>query len=318
MLSWTIISVIGVLLATIGITVDKFLLKRHKNKLYEISVSWWYRLSETRIPNLPRLMISVGLNFFLLIWTNRSTLTKVLILLTSIVLYTFLIILGKYETLNKGGYPIAFMDSINLFISDISYPRNLRDFVIIIFLNLVCDLASISLTIKSLEKLNTTISKKTIFYSVRNLTIILMLSYTMGIVGSILGDPFLLGGDEPVQLAHLLIINLPYDFVMEYWNQIIGLHIGNIYFVAILLHYWITWGNLFLSFSTFAPILIFTFVTLFLLFAKVSLLFFKKCLIYFFERVAEDEPEKLQPFTLTATLLTFIAVFAKTVESLFF
>jgi len=58
-------------------------------------------------------------------------------------------------------------------------------------------------------------------------------------------------------------------------------------------------------------------VLLLLLVSRTIVGFGKRVLLYFFERVTEDAPERLIPFTLTATLLAVLALLAKTLDHLF-
>lgn len=89
--NWILSALIATFLAVLGKAFDSFMLNKKKTALYNLMISWWDQLDDTKIPNFPKLMskwiISLKNKFFkrsLFYWKNLILMFILSFILTTI------------------------------------------------------------------------------------------------------------------------------------------------------------------------------------------------------------------------------------------
>lgn len=299
--SWTTIATLAALLSGIGFAIDKWLLKRHKKKLHSRLTDWWVHLDDTKLPDLPAWMASATLRSVRPVLRSKARFIAATSTI-SVLLTLNALVLGPVIA----GYASSYLDELRkgTWLFDVEV---LRMFLPI---NLLCDTLTLLVTIKVLR----VVARGRPIHS--GAAIILDLFLAVGFAwacGAISAafleysgmyyDVFLKDGWF---LAPLNVLVAGTFEMMNHTAQTVDLLLSGSASddaVAFVLF----------STTTLLPTLAYLFVLLIMLLGKLLLGIFKRTLAYALERAADDEPEKLQVVCLTATLLSLLAIFAKTI-----
>ena len=298
-----IIVALGTFGFTLGKALDLYLLKKHKGKLHARLERSWFWLDEKKIPDFPSIVAQWSINAIHWIFGKRLFSWRVLFLsLTpSIILTAIALFLGSYLQMVIEG--LLFHYQI----------INIGETLVLMSINYLFDLLTCIITFRILHTLTKqhsfTFRLGTILFDGSLALICAIMVFPSFMIMTTLLNQFkptanIVGINFNVHKETLLwlsdIINcMPYS-IETFRNCFDPSRTSIVVFVY--------------SATTLIPTLLYLSFILFMIISKYTLIFTKWITGGFLLRAVDDEPHKLQVFTLTGTFLGVLAGLAKLVQ----
>lgn len=284
---------------TIGRAIDLYLLKGHKSKLHDWLLAKWLWLEEKKIPDFPAIVARRTIKGFQWVFGKKIFSLRAILLsiMISVCLTTFALIIGA--RLDIGEWELQWL------IDPVSW--------ITLFIywgvNYIGDFITALITLKLLLVLSNSSSLKRIFLIILDgfLALVCCILVLLTITNLFLIFVFSASIDD-------LLISIDYflNFTIEYLAFFrlspfdeIETEIGGMGFRI---------GMVIYSSTTFIPTIGYLSFLLFLMLGKSVLNISRGISKAFLLRAVDDEPHKLQVFTLTATLFGLLGGIAKAIS----
>lgn len=295
---WEAVAVMCAVPMVLGPTVDRFLLRRHKSRLYDILLYFWLRISETRITAMHNRWAFQTLKMWEYFFGKKivSPLSFGICALISLTITTLVVISaamltdddGQLSTATTGrdfhGLPMDTDEQVWKGIVDHA--------AVLLAINTVLDTLTIWITIYFIQCVASSRGLRSVAFICIDAVSAFGLAWIAGTL---------------------------FVWIIYGWGLLeSGLFSGLVYFIPffmtgmesmILMQTWVTIAY---SHSMLVPTMMFLIMLLLGILARWVLVGVKSVSMYFLEIATEKNPEELIVFTLTGTLFSVITILSKT------
>ena len=298
--SWKIISIILVLMQTICIAIDNFLLYKHKKYIHNLLYSWWIYLNDLNSPDFPKKVADWSLDKKRKIFSDNYWSLKfltVFIPISCIITIIFISIGGAFDSMNPVYKGFRVFERVekkmqkigsNLYLNKglvHKYPSMKKYFdnyktinkiplFIVLPLNFIFDLLTFQITYLMLKQIQK---------------------------GKFLLSIFALAFDLLSAILLAIMCMVAYSYSMYLW---FGFKSINIY------------TPIFVSVTTLIPTMLYIVLLFTLLIVKYLIQIIRDIIMYFTEVSTEKEAIDLVVFTLIGSILSIFAILCKLLDNL--